>query len=73
MTQGAAKKCGCGKPVTKTCVECGEVACDECATAWVGNICWRCQDNPVFFDTYSRVPGEVDRKHGGIDHGRKGD
>ena len=66
--------CGCGKPATKTCVECGETACDECATSWVGDICWRCQDdNPVFYDTHSRTPGDVGRKHGGIDYGRKGD
>ena len=73
MTQ-EARRCGCGKPATKTCVECNGVSCDECATDWVGNICWWCQDdNPVFYDIHSRTPGDVGPEHGGVDHGRKGD
>lgn len=59
------EECGCGKTATHKCVECDAVACDECVTGWHGSICDRCKaDNPVFFDSHSRTPGDVDPQHG---------
>ncbi len=59
--------CGCGKSATRQCVECELGACEECATDWVGNVCWRCQsENPVFYDKHSRTHGDVSPQNGEV-------
>lgn len=61
------ERCECGRmsETMRECVECGAKACEECATGWEGNMCWRCAlANPVFFDSHSRAFGDVDPKNG---------
>lgn len=50
------------------CIECSEGYCPKCVEEGLkAGVCSRCQaDNPVFFDSHSRTPGDVDGKHGGV-------
>lgn len=48
------------------CLKCGERVCLTCKPLWDSDICPRCRDNKVFYDTHSRRAGDVSPSEGAV-------
>ncbi|KKM15227.1 hypothetical protein LCGC14_1698210 [marine sediment metagenome] len=48
------------------CLQCGECVCSTCKLIWDSDICPRCRDSKVFYDTHSRTAGDVPPSEGAV-------